>query len=436
MNKGQELWKKAKNLIPSGNMLLSKNPDLYLPDLWPCYFSEASGIEVKDLDGNTFKDFSSMSVGACSLGYGNEEIDSAVIEAVTKGVMSSLNCPEEVQLAERLIDINPWASQVRFARTGGEANAVSIRIARAYTGKDKIAFCGYHGWHDWYLSANIEDESKLDDHLLPGLSATGVPRNLKGSTLPFEYNNIKQFEKIVEANDIAAVKMEVVRSMPPKGDFLKRIREICTKKNIVLIFDECTSGFRETFGGVHIKYGVTPDLCMFGKALGNGYAITAVVGKEKIMQAAEKTFISSTFWTERIGPTAALKSLEIIERTRNWEHITNIGKSIKRGWLEIAKKYVYLRIQISGIDALATFSIESSDWLKYKTYITQEMLAQGYLASNTVYSSGSHNKEDVSGYLKALDRIMETINNCEAGIQDIHSLLKTPVCQTGFRRLN
>ena len=281
MSKGQNLWTEAKEIIPSGNMLLSKNPDLFLPKLWPSYYKKSKGIEIEDLDGNTFKDFSLMSVGACSLGYGNEEVDEAVKEVVSKGVMSSLNCPEEVELAKRLISINDWASQVRFARTGGEANAISIRIARAFTGKDKIAFCGYHGWHDWYLSANIANESNLNNHLLPGLNAAGVPSGLKGSTLPFEYNNIEQFKKLVEKNELAAVKMEVVRSVQPKEEFLQIIREICTNKGIVLIFDECTSGFRETFGGIHSKYNVEPDLCMFGKALGNGYAITAVVGNKK-----------------------------------------------------------------------------------------------------------------------------------------------------------
>ena len=160
--------------------------------------------------------------------------------------------------------------------------------------------------------------------------------------------------------------------------------------------------FRETFGGIHSKYNVEPDLCMFGKALGNGYAITAVVGKQEIMKAAETTFISSTFWTERIGPVAALKTLEVIERSKNWEYITHIGKSIKSGWNKIAKKYEHINMTISGIDALASFSINSVNWLKYKTYITQEMLAKGYLASNTIFSSGAHTMDDVNQYLEKL----------------------------------
>ena len=277
---------------------------MFLPDKWPSYFSKAKGCEVWDLDGRKYIDMSIMGIGTNLLGYGNDEVDKAVNKTISLGNMSSLNCPEEVLLAEKLIEIHPWAQMVRFARSGGEANAIAIRIARASSGKDKVAICGYHGWHDWYLATNLQDDSGLSEHLLPGLNPAGVPKSLSGTTIPFQFNNFEQLLKIVENNDLAAVKMEVERSKPPTNNFLEKVRDLCNRKNIILIFDECTSGFRETFGGIHLKHKVDPDLCMFGKALGNGYAITAVIGKKKFMKKAEDTFISSTFWTERVGVLA------------------------------------------------------------------------------------------------------------------------------------
>ena len=302
---GQKLWNRAKKIIPGGNMLLSKRAEMFLPDQWPAYFSKAKGCYVWDMGDHKFIDMSIMGIGTNILGFGHPEVDEAVKKVVERGNMSTLNCPEEVYLAERLIELHPWADMVRFARTGGEANAISIRIARAATGKDKVAFCGYHGWHDWYLSANLGDDSTLNGYLLPGLEPKGVPSNLKGTMFPFNYNKIEELEVIVANHDIGVIKMEVDRNVETEDGFLEGVRKIATDNNIVLIFDECTSGFRETFGGLHKKYGVDPDMALFGKAIGNGYAITAVIGKREVMDATQSTFISSTFWTERIGPTAA-----------------------------------------------------------------------------------------------------------------------------------
>ena len=332
MGKGQELYNKAKKIIPGGTMLLSKRPEMFLPEQWPSYFSKAKGCSVWDLEGNELIDMSIMGIGTNTLGYGNDKVDAAVMETIRKGNMSTLNCPEEVYLAEKLIEINPWADMVRFARSGGEANSIAIRIARAASGKDNVAICGYHGWHDWYLSANHNQGDDLSSHLLSGLNPNGVPKNLKNTVYPFNYNNFEELLSIVNTNNIGVIKMEVVRNFGPEDNFLQKVRELATKRNIVLIFDECTSGFRETFGGIYQKYGVEPDMAMYGKTLGNGYALTAVVGRKSVMEAAQNTFISSTFWTERIGPTAALATLEVMEETKSWQVITNIGKKMRQGW--------------------------------------------------------------------------------------------------------
>ena len=435
-NTGQNLYKKAKKIIPGGNHLLSKRPELFLPNIWPSYYSKAKDCYIWDLDHNMYIDMSFMSVGTNSLGYSNSAIDEKVIGAVKNGNMSTLNCPEEVQLAEKLIDLHNWADMVRFARTGGEANAISIRIARAATGRDKIAICGYHGWQDWYLSANLSNSKNLGDHLIPGLNPLGVPKGLKNTVFPFQYNNIEELKTIIRENpDLAAVKMEVVRSMEPKKGFLEEVRKLCTENNIVLIFDECTSGFRETFGGVHKKYKVFPDLCMFGKALGNGYAITAVIGKKEIMENAQNTFISSTFWTERIGPTAGIATLAEMEKIKSWDIITNNGKLIKNSWSKLASNH-NINIEINGMDALAGFIIKSENWLKYKTYITQSMLEKGFLAANVIYSSTKHTEEIIIKYSECLSEVFEQINKFERDIDSVDNHLISDVCHSGFKRIN
>ena len=349
--------------------------------------------------------------------------------------MSTLNCPEEVYLAEKLVELHPWAEMVRFARSGGEANSIAIRIARAATDRDVVAVCGYHGWHDWYLASNLSDKDSLNDHLLPGLSTAGVPSSLSGTVQPFFYNQFDQLEKIASEHNLAAVKMEVQRSTPPAPGFLQAVRQLCDKKGIVLIFDECSSGFRETFGGLHLKYGVAPDLAMFGKTLGNGYAITSVIGKSSVMQAAQKSFISSTFWTERIGPAAALKALQVMESLRSWEIITQIGASMKSSWHAIASSHS-INLVTNGLDALASFSINSQHARHYKTFITQEMLKQGYLAATTFYPSVAHTDDVIQPYIELMDKIFARISECENHGVDINQLLYGNLCHDGFYRLN
>ena len=433
MKTGQKLWKRAKKIIPGGNMLLSKRPEMFLPNQWPTYFSKAKGCKVWDLDGNEYIDMSIMGIGTNILGYGHAEVDEAVIKTVKSGNMSTLNCPEEVYLAERLVELHQWSDMARFARSGGEANAIAIRIARAASGRDKVAVCGYHGWHDWYLSANLGNDKGLDGHLLPGLEPNGVPRNLKGSVFPFNYNNFEELEALVKIHDIGVIKMEVQRSNVPKDNFLKKVRKLATEREIILIFDECTSGFRETFGGLHKKYEIEPDMAMFGKAMGNGYAITAVIGRREIMEAAQSTFISSTFWTERIGPTAALKTLEVMEREKSWKKITETGGEIKNRWQQLADKYE-LKISHWGIPALTGFTIESKNALAYKTLVTQEMLSKGYLAGNCVYVCTEHSSEILEGYFEGLDKVFSLINECENG-RNVHELLNDGICHSGFKRL-
>ena len=418
-------------------MLFSKRAEMFLPGAWPSYFNKAKGSKIWDLDGRKFLDMSYMGIGTNILGYGNKDVDNKVRETINKGNMSTLNCPEEVELAEKLVELHPWSDCAKFTRSGGEANAVAIRIARAATRKDKIAICGYHGWHDWYLAANLNNNDKLKSMHIPGLQPLGVPKKLRGTTLTFDYNDINSLEKIINnhKNDLCAIKMEVSRNQKPKNNFLENVKFLAKKNKILLIFDECTSGFRQTFGGLHKHYKVYPDLAIFGKALGNGYAINAVIGGRDIMSFANSSFISSTFWTERIGPTAALKTLEVMEKIKSWDLITNKGLYVQNKIHKLAKKN-NLKIKFYGLPALLNFEIISQNFFEYKNLITQEMLKNFILATNSIYFSTEHSKKDIARYLFCLDKVFNLISNCENEGRDIYSLLENPLSQKGFSRLN
>lgn len=437
LSEGAKLWKRAKNIIPGGSMLFSKRAEIFLPGAWPSYFTKAKGSNVWDLEGRKFLDMSYMGIGTNILGYGNKDVDNKVRETINKGNMSTLNCPEEVELAEKLIKMHSWSDCAKFTRSGGEANSVAIRIARAATGRDKIAVCGYHGWHDWYLAANLSSNDKLKSMHIPGLKPLGVPKKLRGTTLTFDYNNINSLEKIItnHKNELCAIKMEVSRNQKPKNNFLENVKFLAKKNKILLIFDECTSGFRQTFGGLHKQYKVQPDLAIFGKALGNGYAINAVIGSRDIMNFANSTFISSTFWTERIGPTAALKTLEVMEKIKSWDLITQKGLYVQNKIYKLAIKN-NLKIKFFGLPALLNFEIVSKNFFEYKNLITQELLKNYILATNSIYFCTEHSKKDIIKYLFYLDKVFKLISECENEGRDINTLLENPLSQRGFYRLN
>jgi glutamate-1-semialdehyde aminotransferase/spore coat polysaccharide biosynthesis protein SpsF (cytidylyltransferase family) len=432
LNKGQKLWRRAKEIIPGGTMLFSKNPDLFLPNFWPAYFEKTKGCNIWDLEGRKFLDLSMMGIGTNILGYSRREVDLAVRNIINKGNMSTLNSKEEILLAEKLVQMHPWAEQVRFARTGGEAAAIAVRIARAATGKDKVAICGYHGWHDWYLSANLSNSKNLNNHLMKNAPIQGVQKNLKKSALVFDYNNFNQLKDIVSRNNIGAVIMEVSRNETPKNNFLEDVRKLTKNKNIIMIVDECSSGFRETFGGLHIKYKVKPDIATFGKALGNGYAINAIIGNKSVMTYTNSTFISSTFWTERIGSAAALKTLEIMEKIKSWRIISDIGADVKKKWLQLSKIH-NIKLDIKGLDAMPRFDFINKNNLYYKTYISQEFLKKNFLASNSIYLCVNHNKNIINRYFDILDSIFFKIKKSMDSNFNAKKLLEGPVCISGIR---
>lgn len=433
--KGWELFDSARRIIPGGTQLLSKRPSMFLPQQWPSYFARARGTEVTDLDGKTYVDMSMMGIGACVLGYADDDVDRAVKAAIDDGIATTLNAPEEVELAQLLLELHPWAGMVRYSRGGGEAMAMAVRIARAHSGRDKIAFCGYHGWADWYLAANLGEEEALDAHLLPGLEPRGVPRGLKGTALPFHYNQIAELKSIVQGNrdSLAAIVMEPQRGNEPAPGFLHEIREIASEIGAVLIFDEITTGFRMTDGGIHLLLKVNPDIAVFAKAMANGYAMSAVIGIEEVMQAAQSTFISSTNWTERIGPVAALATIRKFRRCKVANHLVDIGNQVMDGWKTTAQK-AGLKLHASGLPSLCHFAFEHEEELILTTLFTQLMLEKGYLACTQFKPSFAHTQQQVDRFLVALEEVFGVLaESSNRGTSA--SLLKGPVVQRGFYRL-
>jgi len=332
------------------------------------------------------------------------------------------------------LEIHPWAEEVLFARTGGEAMAVAVRIARAYAdlkGKGtNVALCGYHGWHDWYIATNLSDPSGLNDHLIPWLKPLGIPKALAGTSLEFKYNDISSLEKIVKKKKIGVIVMETVRHMPPKNNFLKKVKEVAEREGAVLIFDEVSCGFRYNLGGAHLVYGVVPDVAVFSKAMANGYAMAAVIGKKEIMDMRKSTFISSTMWSERIGTVAAIATINKLKKLKVHKYLETKGEKIKNGLERLAKKH---KIPLKTIwpNSLIILLFGGKNPMALKTLFSQEMLKKGFLAINAVYVSYAHTNEIIKRYLKAVDEVF-TIMSKAIKEKKVMDSLENGVAPSGY----
>ena len=433
MSKSTDLYKKAKEIIPGGTQLLSKRPEMFLPEMWPAYYRKAKGCKVWDLDGIEYTDMSYMGIGANVLGYADDDVNNAAMEAIERSSMCTLNAPEEVELGELLIELHPWAKMVRYSKSGAEAMAIAVRIARAYTKKDIILFCGYHGWSDWYLAANLAENSALDGHLLKGLNPNGVPRGLKGTSIPFVYNDIDGFKSQIEKfkGQIAAVVMEPIRSAYPVKGFLETIRDITKTEGIVLVIDEITSGFRLNCGGAHLTFGIKPDIAVFGKAISNGFPMAAILGKEGCMQATQDSFISSTYWTDRVGLAASIACIRKYRDEKVHFHLNKVGEEVQKGW-KYAAETAGLSVRISGIYPLSHFEFLHDEPLVYKTVFIQEMLKRGYLATNSLYASYAHSEKHLMEYQKEVESVFSYISENQGSLRN---LIEYEVCHSGFQRL-
>ena len=436
---GQRLYRHAKRLIPGGTQLLSKRPEMFLPEQWPAYYRRAKGASVWDLDDIRYTDMTTNAAGSCPLGFADDDVNAAVVDAIGVGSMSTLNCPEEVELAELLCELHPWAQMCRFARTGGESMAIAIRIARARTRRSVVAVCGYHGWSDWYLAANHAQTDALGQEglLLPGLDPAGVPRELAGTTVAFAHNDIDALHGIAHqhANRLAAIVCEPQRGERPKAGFLDAAREVTDETGAVLIFDEISAALRLTRGGVHLLYDVEPDMAVFAKAIGNGFPIGAVIGTTDVMEAAQTTFISSTYWTERIGPTAALATLRKFARMDGSRRLVDAGRRVQAIWRDAGEAAgLQVRVEHPDMPPFSHLEFDCAEPQAVRTLYCQLMLERGYLDNGNFYATCAHTPETLARYAEVVQdvfaRLSEAVRrNCV--MDELHG----PVAHTGFVRL-
>jgi len=427
---------RAKLVIPGMSQFLSKRPDMWSIGVWPTYYSKAKGDLVWDLDGNKYIDMSVAGVGTNILGYADTDVNEAVKRVLMDGTSSTLLGPEEVELSELMIELHPWAQMARLTRTGAEAMAVAVRLSRAYTGREVIAFCGYHGWMDWYLAANLESKEALGGHLLPGLNPAGIPKGLIGTSVPFNYNNLEELKTIVSkyGKDLAAIVMEPIRNIYPEQGFLEGVRGLADETGAVLVFDEITAGFRLASAGSHtVICEVSPDIATFSKAIGNGHPIAVIIGRENVMQVAQDTFMSSTFWSERVGPAAALAVIEKHRRLDVAKRLDELGQKVIKTWDQAAQKHG-LKIIIGGLPPLCNFMIQGTDMLTIKAYYIQLMLEQGFLASNAYTATYAHTNEHLDSFAKAVDIAFSEISQAINEGSVIERLKGKPT-SPGFKRL-
>jgi len=446
----QALYREAKILIPGGTQLLSKRPEMFAPEQWPAYFEQAIGAEMIDTDGRRFIDMSHCGILSTILGFSDPDVNAAVIRRVQLGSTSTQQTADEVELARLLIQIHPWAQQARFVRCGGEAMAVAVRIARTATGRDKVVICGYHGWQDWYLAANLKAEAagssaenasdgvagqKLDTHLLPGLMPAGVPKCLAGTVHTFRYNRLDELDQALAmcGDDLAAIVMETTRSVDPAPGFLEGVRERADRRGAPLIFDEISCGWRLCLGGAHRLYGVQPDLAVLAKSMANGFPMAAIIGRREVMETAQNSFISSVFWTEGVGPAAAVAAVKKMMSIDVPAHLIRIGTPVMEGWKRLAQKHG-LPLTISGRPASCNFSFNHPENPALITLLTTRMLERGFLATSSCSLTLAHEIDHVEQYLLALDPVFgELAAAIAAG--DITNRLKGPVKHSHFARL-
>lgn len=433
--KNKALYRRAKTLIPGGTQLLSKRPEMFAPDQWPVYFTKARGCETWDIDGNHYYDMSLNGIGACLLGFADPDVTKAVCGRIKKGSMCTLNPPEEVELAGLLCKIHPWAEQARFTRCGGETAAVAVRIARATTDRSLVAICGYHGWHDWYLAANLGESDALRGHLLPGLAPLGVPRELRGTTIPFHLNDRAEFQNVIDryGKRLAAVIMEPCRGRDPDPGFLEYVRKTTKKYGTLLVFDEITIGWKLCFGGAHLKFGICPDMAIFAKALGNGHPIGAVIGTKEAMAGAHHSFISSTYWTESVGPVAALATLQKMRQLNVPRYIEHIGLLVQNIWKEQGSRHG-LPVVVEGYPCLTNFRFDNHQHNELRTLFTQGMLKRGFLVGCQFFPTLAHTESIVALYENA---VMEVFADIALALSQnkVKEKLKGSPAHTGFQRL-
>jgi len=409
---GVALWAHAREVIAGGTGLLSKRSEMFDGRDWPSYFSRCSGCEVWDLSGRRYLDFAG-GIGAVVLGYADPDVTAAVRRRLMLGTYCTLVSPQEVELADTLLGLHPWADKVKYCRGGGEALTIAVRLARAATGRSGVAFCGYHGWHDWYLAANLGGNTALDGHLLPGLEPRGVPRELLGTSVPFRYNDLASLQTALErlGGNLAAVVMEPMRSQWPQDDFVAKAAAACRAAGAVFIVDEVSSGLRLGFPGALSRLGVEPDLVAYAKAMGNGFPFGTVVGRGEVFKAAGASFVSSSYWTDGVGPAAALAVLEKVARRRVHEVVWERGATLQAGLRQIASRHPAGNLSVGGLPPVPTLSFDlGADTALASTLFARKMRERGFLVGTNYYVMLAHEEAMIAQLLEVMDPVLDEID--------------------------
>ncbi len=435
--RSMELYARAEQLIPGATQLISRRPSRAAMGVSPAFATRAKGARFWDVDGHEYIDWVS-GIGAIILGYCDPVVDAAVCKQIESGLNYSINHELEIELAEELVATIPCAEMVRYAKGGGDACAIAVRIARGATGREKILFCGYHGWHDWYLAANLSADATLDAHLFPGIEPIGVPQSLAGTAIPFEYGNAESLQTLLEkhAGEVAAVIMEPLRSEEPPAGYLQQVRSLTQQHDTVLIFDEVSTGFRLSAGGVQPYLGIEPDMAVFAKSISNGYPMGAVVGSRAVMEPAAQMFISSTYWSDLIGIRAALTTLREIRRRGVPEYLQDLGRTIISRMNEVADE-TGLPVRCGGISVHPYLQFDVDDPTmarQLSTLYVQEMAKRGCHGFPSFYLNAAQGDPELDQTTAAA---RETFALLKQGLDagQLDGLLEADLTQDVFRRI-
>lgn len=422
ITKSNELYERAINLIPSVTQTLAKGPGQWVKGIAPKYLVKGKGSHVWDVDGNEFIDYM-MGVGPLSLGYSYPSVDEAIKKQLEDGITFSMMHPLEVEVAEMIHQIIPNADMVRYSKTGADVTSAAVRLARAYTGKNKILCCGYHGWHDWYIAVTARNN--------------GIPEAVQAISFTFNYNDIDSVKNSID-DDVAAIILEPVVFAEPKDNFLHQIADLCKEKDIVLIFDEMWTGFRMALGGAQEYFGIVPDLATYSKAIANGMPISVLTGKKEIMQLAdEDIFFYTTFGGEALSLAAAKATIQELKEKDVPQFLVQQGKKLKDGYNEIAKKLNVESTKAIGYywRSMATFDEKFGDPLIQKSIMQQEMIKRGVLWQGFFNMSFSHSNEDVNYTLQALEESLFVLKNAIKK-NNLRDTLKGEPVQPVFRKVD
>mgnify|MGYP001396175221 CR=1 FL=1 len=400
LTRSYELKARAERLIPSCTQTFSKGPTQFVQGVAPVFLKRGQGSHVWDVDGNEYIDYP-MGLGPVILGHNYPEVTEAVQRQLQEGSAFSLPHPLEVEVAELLSEIIPCAEMVRFGKNGSDVTSAAVRVARAYTGRDLIACCGYHGWQDWYIGTTTR--------------RIGVPKPVQALTVTFEYNDIQSLRRLFAEHPqrIAAVIMEPIGIQDPTDNFLHEVRTLAQQEGALLVFDEVITGFRVAMGGAQEHFGVTPDIACFGKAMGNGFPISAIVGRRDVMELFNEVFFSFTFGGEAVSLSAAKATIEVLRGKKVIPHLWEQGQRLKDGYHVLAAEHGITDFtQCLGLPphTVAVFRNEQGqESLEMKSLFMQECLKRGILFSGVQNTCFSHSPADIDTTLRVYNAAMEIL---------------------------